>query len=74
MCLENNAEIIRFSVLSPYLHPNNSINEEQHKNQQSDIRQRLKGFDESPQQSPDAFAPGEQLYQPHHTEETKEVY
>lgn len=57
-----------------HLHPNNSIDEEQHKDQQGNVRQRLEGLDKRPEQGPDAFTSGQQFHQPHHTEEAEEIY
>lgn len=56
-----------------YLHSNDSVDEKQHNDEQSYVRQSLKRFDESPQESSNAFTPAQQFHQSHDTKETEEV-
>ena len=58
---------------SENLHANHAVDEEDQANENGNPRQGLEGFDESPQQGPDAFAFTEQFDQPHDTEQTEEV-
>lgn len=55
------------------MHSNHCVNKKQHQNEQRDVRQGLEGLDERPQKGPDAFPSGQQLHQPHHTEQSEEI-
>lgn len=57
-----------------HLHPNNCVNEEQHDDQEGNVRQCLERLDESPQKCSNALASTEQLHQSHDTKESEEVY
>lgn len=60
--------------LLAYLHANDSIDEEQHDDEEGDVGQCLEGLDECPQQRPDALAPTQEFHQSHDTEESEKVY
>lgn len=57
-----------------HLHSDDSVNEEQHDDKQSNVRQCLEGLNESPQKCSNTFASTEKLHQSHHAKESKEVY
>lgn len=61
------------SNFSENLHSDNSVNKEEHDDQQSDVRQRLETFDESPEKRSNTLASTEQFHQTHHTEQAEEV-
>ena len=62
------------SYFTKHLHSNNSIDEENEYNEEGDPGQGLEGLDEGPEQGPDPLAFGQQLDQPHHTEQAEEAH
>lgn len=57
-----------------YLHANNRIDEEQHGNQQADVRQRLEWLHECPQQNANGVALAQQLDQSSRSEQTQKAH
>lgn len=55
------------------LHANDGVDEEEHDDEQGNVGQRLKRFDERPQKSSDTFAPGQQFDEAHDAEEPEEI-
>lgn len=64
---------LSLNIVQTHLHPDDSVDEEQHDDEQRDVGECLEGLYKSPQQRSDAFAPAQQLYQSHDTEETEEI-
>lgn len=56
-----------------HLHANNPIDEEEEKDEQRNVWQRLETLYEGPEESADTLSFGQQLDQTHHTEQTEEV-
>ena len=55
------------------LHADDAVDEEDESYEDGYPGQGLEGFDEGPEEGPDALALAQQLDQPHHTEQTEEV-
>ena len=58
--------------LPKYLHSDDPVDEEDEDDEDGDPGKGLEGLDEGPEEGADALALGQQLDQPHHTEEAKE--
>ena len=56
--------------IAEYLHPNDGVDEEEDEDQQTNVRQRLEGLDERPQESSDAFAASKEFDQSRGSEES----
>ena len=61
------------SDLSENLHSDDSVDEEDESDENCDPWKSLERFDESPEESPDAFAFAEELDEPHDSEEAEKV-
>jgi len=59
--------------LAEHLHADDAVDEEDESYEDGYPGQGLEGFDEGPEEGPDALALAQQLDQPHHTEQTEEV-
>ena len=59
---------------SPYLHPDNSVDEEEHCNEQDDIWKSLERLDERPEQDPDGVALPEKLDQTGRSEQPEKAH
>ena len=59
--------------MATYLHPDDSVDEEDEADEDCDPWQGLEGFDEGPEKGSNTLALAEQLDQTHDTEETEEV-
>lgn len=57
-----------------YLHSNDSIDKEEHDDQEGDVGQSLKTLDEGPEQSADALSSTQQFDESHHTKKPEEVH
>ena len=55
------------------LHPDDGVDEEEHGDQQDDVRERLEGLDEGPEEDPDGLALPEQLDEAGGPEEAEEA-
>ena len=58
--------------LAKDLHADDSVDEEDEDDEDGDPGKGLEGLDEGPEEGADPLALGQQLDQPHHTEEAKE--
>ena len=58
--------------LAKYLHSYHSVDEEYEDDEDGDPGKGLEGLDEGPEEGADTLPLGQQLDQPHHTEEAKE--
>jgi hypothetical protein len=56
-----------------YLHPNNGVDEEEHSNEQTDIRQRFEGLDKGPEKYTDCVSLPEEFNQPSGTKQSQET-
>lgn len=68
MCSENER-----SRSDNYLHPDDGVDEEEHRDEQADVWQRLERLHERPQQDPDGVALAEQLDEPGRAEQPQEA-
>ena len=59
--------------LAEHLHADDGVDEEEHDDEEGDVRQSLERLDERPQQRPDALAARQELHQTHHTEQPEKV-
>lgn len=64
----------RSCVLLTHLHSNDRVDEEEHDNEQCNVRQSLERLDEGPQKRSNAFASAQKFHQSHDTEESEKVY
>lgn len=56
------------------LHPNDGVDEEEHGNEQTDVRQGLEGLNEGPQQDSDGVALPQQFDQTSSSEQLQETH
>ena len=59
--------------LSKDLHSNDSVDEEEHEDEDGNPRKGLERLDKRPKESPDAFSSGQEFHKSHNTEQPEEV-
>lgn len=62
------------SACLPDLHANDGVDEEEHGDEQADIRQSLEGLDEGPQEDPDGVALSQQFDETSCSEQLQETH